>query len=119
MNNQSRIVAWILELVGDLMSTECDEKRLLALEIVDNDLTLESSIAQAARLGHTDIVKTLVQHGANAREPPAGGGKSLLTTAIDGTCIPEVVDVLVKSGEEASFTLDTWNSLFSKLPDPY
>ncbi|KAL2860168.1 ankyrin repeat-containing domain protein [Aspergillus pseudodeflectus] len=98
-----------------LTFTDKTEKWLLALD----DSTLGSPLAHAARLGRTDIVKALMQHGAGVNDPSPANTKPPLAAAIDGACVPETLELLVESGAQVGLTLGIWNSLFSKLPDAH
>ncbi|KAL3490012.1 ankyrin repeat-containing domain protein [Aspergillus germanicus] len=116
IENESKIVEWILQLVGDLTSIVGDEKWLLAL----NNSTWGSPLAHTARLGRLDMVKALMQHGANVNDSsPFANTNPPLAAAIDGTCLPEMLNFLVESGARVDLTLDIWNSLFSKLLDAH
>jgi ankyrin repeat protein len=95
--------------------TDKTEKWLLAL----NDSTWGSPLAHAARHGRLGIVKALMQHGASVNDPSPVNSKPPLAAAIDGTCLPEILDLLVDSGAQVDLTLGIWNSLFSKLPDAH
>jgi ankyrin repeat protein len=91
------------------------QKWLLALD----DSTWGSPLAHAARLGRTDIVKALMQHGASVNDPSPANTNPPLAAAIDGVCVPEMLELLVESGAQVGLTLGIWNSLFSKLPDAH
>jgi hypothetical protein len=66
-----------------------------------------------------DIVKALMHHGASVNDPTPANTKPPLAAAIDGTCLLEMLDLLVESGAQADLTLGLWNSLFSKLPEAH
>lgn len=58
----------------------------------------------------------LIMHGIGVNEPPPDGGKPPLAAAIEGTCTPDVLRVLVESREQVNITTNLWDTLLSKLP---